>query len=92
MAILWRRNISTEFMHLDTPYYAVIFTSTRTVGDNGYASMANLMEEMAKQAIADWKQQTEHILAQKKGISDWYGSYKVRICLVEREYSFSKEN
>ncbi|MET6989366.1 antibiotic biosynthesis monooxygenase family protein [Sediminicola arcticus] len=104
-------------MHLDTPYYAVIFTSTRTVGDNGYASMANLMEEMAKQqpgylgiesardnigitvsywknlqAIADWKQQTEHILAQKKGISDWYGSYKVRICLVEREYSFSKEN
>jgi len=32
-----------------TPYYAVIFTSTRTEGDNGYASMANAMEQLAAQ-------------------------------------------
>jgi heme-degrading monooxygenase HmoA len=31
------------------PYYAVIFTSIRTIGDSGYGAMANLMEEMAKQ-------------------------------------------
>ena len=31
------------------PYYAVIFTSTRTEGDNGYSEMAVLMEELAKQ-------------------------------------------
>ena len=32
-----------------TPYYAVIFTTLRTEGDNGYAAMATKMEELAKQ-------------------------------------------
>lgn len=31
------------------PYYAVIFTSQRTLGDNGYAKMANDMEVLASQ-------------------------------------------
>jgi len=30
------------------PYYAVIFTSVRTDGDNGYAEMADKMMELAK--------------------------------------------
>ncbi len=30
------------------PYYAVIFTSVRTGNDEGYAEMAELMEELAK--------------------------------------------
>jgi heme-degrading monooxygenase HmoA len=32
-----------------TPYYAVIFTSLRTDGDNGYGDMANEMVELAKE-------------------------------------------
>lgn len=32
----------------EPPYYAVIFTSYRTEGDNGYAEMANKMVEMAQ--------------------------------------------
>ncbi len=36
-------------MNNSKPYYAVIFTSTRTDGDNGYGVMANLMEELARQ-------------------------------------------
>ncbi|PAU56686.1 antibiotic biosynthesis monooxygenase [Pseudomonas sp. PIC25] len=31
----------------EPPYYAVIFTSTRTDGDNGYAEMAGRMVELA---------------------------------------------
>lgn len=31
------------------PYYAVIFTSTRTVGDDGYAAAADRMVELAQQ-------------------------------------------
>ena len=31
----------------EPPYYAVIFTSTRTDGDNGYAAMAAKMEQLA---------------------------------------------
>jgi len=32
----------------DPPYYAVIFTSVRTDGDNGYLEMAKRMVELAK--------------------------------------------
>jgi len=31
------------------PYYAVIFSSVRTEGDNGYAAMSDRMVELAKQ-------------------------------------------
>ncbi|QOR40050.1 antibiotic biosynthesis monooxygenase [Billgrantia diversa] len=33
----------------EPPYYAVIFTSLRTVGDNGYGLMAERMAELAAQ-------------------------------------------
>lgn len=102
-------------MDLKTPYYAVIFTSTRTDGDNGYAEMAAKMDALATEqpgylgiesareklgitvsywdsleAIANWKANADHLFAQRKGIKDWYSWYKVRICLVEREYDFTK--
>lgn len=41
--------------------------------------------------IAHWKSHADHLLAQQHGIKDWYSWYKVRICLVEREYEFYKE-
>ncbi|PKA98072.1 heme-degrading monooxygenase HmoA [Flavobacteriaceae bacterium MAR_2009_75] len=97
------------------PYYAVIFTSTRTVGDRGYNKMSRLMQSLAEKqsgflgvesareelgitvsywqdlkSIANWKTQTDHLLAQERGIKEWYSWYKVRICRVEREYDFNK--
>jgi len=41
------------------------------------------------EAIKNWKQQTDHLVAQRKGRTEWYKWYKVRICKVEREYDFS---
>ena len=38
------------------------------------------------EAIKKWKQQSEHLQAQKKGRQDWYN---VRVCKVEREYEFN---
>ncbi len=38
--------------------------------------------------IKNWKQVSEHLLAQKLGREKWYASYKTRICLVERDYAF----
>ncbi|AEM70205.1 MAG: antibiotic biosynthesis monooxygenase [Muricauda sp.] len=35
-------------MELKKPYYAVIFTSLRTEGDQGYAKMAEEMETLAR--------------------------------------------
>ena len=104
-------------MDLLKPYYAVIFTNTRTAEDNGYGAMAQQMEKLARQqpgfldfesarssigisisywetkeAIVSWKENVDHQLAQQKGIKDWYSWYKVRICSVEREYTFGTKS
>ena len=42
------------------------------------------------EAIAAWKQQSEHLLAQQRGREDWYSAYKTRIAYVERDYEFSR--
>ena len=42
------------------------------------------------EAIKNWKKNTEHLIAQQKGISQWYANYKTRICKVERDYDFQK--
>jgi heme-degrading monooxygenase HmoA len=41
-------------------------------------------------SIAEWKKNASHIFAQEKGKSDWYERYRVRVCLVERDYEFFK--
>lgn len=94
------------------PYYAVIFTSVRTDGDNSYADAAKRMLELASkqsgflgfetarqeigisvsywsslEAIKAWKENTEHRETQKKA-KDWYSSFRVRVCRVEKEYGF----
>jgi heme-degrading monooxygenase HmoA len=100
----------------EVPYYALIFTSVRTEGDNGYAEMAERMVELARQqdgilgvesarnevgitvsywrdleSIRKWKTNAEHKIAQQRGRKEWYQWFKVRISMVEREYSFEKE-
>jgi len=37
-------------------------------------------------AITRWKNNIEHLAAQKKGGSTWYQSYKVEIAKIERSY------
>jgi len=93
------------------PYYAVIFTSVRTAGDNGYGKVADRMVTLAEQqpgflgmesareevgvtvsywqdldSIKQWKQNVEHLGAQKMGREQWYETFKVRIAKVERDY------
>lgn len=41
-------------------------------------------------AIRQWKQQSDHQLAQQKGKDKWYQTYKTRIAYVERDYGFEK--
>ena len=65
---------------------------------SGYLGMESARNEIgitvsyweSLEAIKNWKQQTEHLVAQQKGRKDWYNWYKVRICKVEREYEFNK--
>lgn len=97
-----------------TPYFAVIFTSLRANGGDGYGEMADAMVRAASmqpgflgvesaredvgitvsyweslEAIAAWKRDSAHLVAQRLGREKWYESYKTRICRVDRDYEFS---
>lgn len=39
-------------------------------------------------AIRIWKENSAHKFAQEKGKEEWYENYTVRVCKVERAYSF----
>ena len=94
------------------PYFAVIFTSVRTEGDNDYADAAMQMLELAsvqpgflgfesarkeigisisywasQEAIKAWKENADHRYTQSRA-KEWYKSFRVRVCRVEREYGF----
>jgi heme-degrading monooxygenase HmoA len=43
-------------------------------------------------SIKNWHNIADHKLAQKKGYDTWYQSFSVRICRVEREYYFDRNN
>ncbi len=38
------------------------------------------------QSIRNWKENTTHQFAQKKGREEWYSKFKVRIACVEKDY------
>ncbi|MFN2121993.1 MAG: antibiotic biosynthesis monooxygenase family protein [Candidatus Promineifilaceae bacterium] len=40
-----------------------------------------------QEQIIKWKQDAEHLVAQEKGRSTWYKSYKVEVVEVIREYA-----
>ncbi|MFD3274303.1 antibiotic biosynthesis monooxygenase [Paenibacillus dendritiformis] len=44
------------------------------------------------EAIQKWKQNERHLVAQRKGMAEWYTTYKTRVCKVERDYGFEAPN
>lgn len=42
------------------------------------------------ESIKNWKRNSDHLVAQKKGIGNWYSWYNVKICKVEHEYEFNR--
>jgi heme-degrading monooxygenase HmoA len=43
------------------------------------------------EAIAAWKQNSAHLVAQQRGRDLWYKAFKTRICRVERDYDFGRQ-
>jgi heme-degrading monooxygenase HmoA len=101
----------------EPPYYAVIFTSSRTEVDEGYGDMSQKMVEMASQqpgflgvesargadglgitvsyweseeAIANWRRNAEHRIAQTHGREKWYAEFVTRVAKVERARTFER--
>jgi heme-degrading monooxygenase HmoA len=44
------------------------------------------------EAIAAWKQNSAHLVAQRRGRAQWYQEFKARICKVERDYAFNRDS
>jgi heme-degrading monooxygenase HmoA len=44
------------------------------------------------EAIARWKENMEHLVAQEKGKQEWYEQYEVRVAKVERAYGKRPQN
>lgn len=43
-----------------------------------------------REAIQKWQEHAEHQVAQELGRTRWYSDYRLRICLVEKESSTSR--
>lgn len=41
-----------------------------------------------EEAIANWRNNAEHRIAQERGRTAWYAAFKTRVCKVERDYEF----
>ncbi|MEC2302980.1 antibiotic biosynthesis monooxygenase, partial [Bacillus cereus] len=41
-------------------------------------------------AIENWKKNTLHKEAKKRGREHWYENFHLRICLVEKEFKFHR--
>ncbi len=59
--------------------------SVRDAGGHGITVSYWASEE----AIREWKDQSQHQIAQETGRARWYAEYRVRIAKVERAYGFS---
>jgi heme-degrading monooxygenase HmoA len=44
-----------------------------------------------EESIREWRNNSRHLFAQGKGISTFYQSYMSRICKVERDNGFNRE-
>jgi heme-degrading monooxygenase HmoA len=42
------------------------------------------------EAIKEWKNNSQHLVAQELGKKQWYKSFKTRICKVELDYEFNQ--
>ncbi|HZN72543.1 MAG TPA: hypothetical protein VFC00_12810 [Micromonosporaceae bacterium] len=43
-----------------------------------------------EEAILQWREHAEHLVAQRFGRERWYEAYEVRIARVERSYRFQR--
>ena len=56
--------------------------------EDGFGMTVSYWESL--DSIRKWRAQAEHKIAQQQGRATWCEQYKLRICLVEKEYNFEK--
>lgn len=69
----------------DQPGYIGVET---VYGEDGFGMTVSYWESL--DAIRNWRNNTEHKIAQELGKTKWYEKYQIRICLVEKEYGLQR--
>ncbi|MBS4172775.1 antibiotic biosynthesis monooxygenase [Bacillus sp. FJAT-49736] len=62
------------------------FLGIESARDSGLGITVSYWESL--DAIRNWKENSSHKFAQEKGKEEWYKNYTVRVCKVEKAYSF----
>ncbi|HWO75151.1 MAG TPA: antibiotic biosynthesis monooxygenase [Bacillus sp. (in: firmicutes)] len=62
------------------------FLGIESARDNELGITVSYWESL--EAIRNWKEHSVHKLAQDKGKTEWYQSYSLRVCKVERQSFF----
>jgi heme-degrading monooxygenase HmoA len=57
-------------------------------GEDGLGLTVSYWRDEA--SIRRWREQADHLAAQRAGRERWYRAYAVRVCRVEREYAFER--
>ena len=57
--------------------------------DDGFGMTVSYWESL--DAIRNWREQTEHKIAQAQGRAKWYQKFQLRIARVEKDYSFVRD-
>lgn len=93
--------IFTNLQTKDTEGYSEMAQQMEELAEKqpGYLGIEHARDEIAitisywesLEAISNWKANLDHLDAQRQGKERWYQWYKTRICLVEREYEFSRK-
>jgi heme-degrading monooxygenase HmoA len=80
-------------MNMPSSYYAVIFTTIRTEGDNGYAEMAAKMEELAAQQSGYLGIESVRNEATREGItvSYWKDAESIRQWKTHLEHQLAQK-
>lgn len=66
-----------------------ISVSSYSEPDGGEVAIAYFSSE---EALADWRTQSEHLIAQQQGRSVFYQSYAIQVCRVIRDYEFQQDS
>ncbi len=59
-------------------------------GANGLSMTVSYWKDL--DSIRAWRQHSEHQLAQEQGKSKWYAEYSLRICRVEGDQTFARDD
>ncbi len=86
-----------EINELDKAYYEMAARMRElAINQYGCTEFISITEENQEIAISywktqeqikQWKEDSEHLVAQKRGTSTWYKSYNVQVVEIIREYS-----